>query len=139
MLVEHGFLVVDFNPMLFSVLFWVSFSSSVLNSPRLTQPSVPCLTVLHTACDPGGVHGPLEPEARWHVAAQCLHTGAFPDTLASLLFHMDSTDESGISLHPPNSSPLPSPWCHLVISSDWMAAKADSAPIIAASPAGLQR
>lgn len=86
--------------------------------------------MLQTACDPGGNHGPLEPEARRHMAAQHLSTGAFPDTLALSLFHMDATDESGISLrtsHPP---------CHLVISSDWMAGRLI---IIAASPAGLQR
>lgn len=57
--------------------------------------------MLQTACDPGGDHGPLEPEARRHMAAQRLSTGVFPDTLASSLFHMDITDESGISLHPP--------------------------------------
>lgn len=56
--------------------------------------------MLETACDPGGDHGPLEPEARRHMAAQHLSTGVFPDTLDSSLFHMDTTDESGISLHP---------------------------------------
>lgn len=98
MTLKHCFSVVCFILVLFFSFLFLFFLH-VLNSSCLTPQRVPCPTMLQTACDPGGGHGPVEPEAPCHMVAQHLSAGAFPDTLASSLFHMDTTDESGISLH----------------------------------------